>query len=96
MICKEKAPCCGRICGQTGLHKIHEVKYGHQMRGLNGNVYEASKIKSPVVKRCECLAENDKIKFNGNDLSWCKFKEIFRNRNAGETCWSFNDMTNTQ
>jgi hypothetical protein len=36
VVCSEKCPCCGRICGLEDEHQYHQCMYGHQMRGLNG------------------------------------------------------------
>ena len=37
VVCNEKCPCCGRICGIENEHQHHSCVYGHQMRGLNGS-----------------------------------------------------------
>lgn len=39
VICPEKCPCCGRICGLEDEHLHHKCIYGHQMRGFNGSYY---------------------------------------------------------
>ena len=36
VVCNEKCPCCGRICGIENDHPHHKCLYGHQMQGLNG------------------------------------------------------------
>ena len=36
IVCNQKCPCCGRICGIENEQQFHKCKHGHQMRGLNG------------------------------------------------------------
>jgi hypothetical protein len=60
VICTEKCPCCGRICGLENQHQYHQCNYGHQMRGLNKTYFKRNNgVKEASVVRCEDMAAND-------------------------------------
>lgn len=57
VVCNEKCPCCGRICGFEKNHRYHQCLFGHQMRGFNGNYIEMENgVKEASVIRCEQMA----------------------------------------
>ena len=87
-ICKQKCPCCDRICGHDDLHKFHECLYGHQIRGISGvklNNGEAS------VLRCEDIADNDILQFNGKESTWLEFKQ--NQEKLLNNPWKFEDTS---
>ena len=54
VVCNQKCPCCGRICGLENEHQYHQCIYGHQMRGLNGTYLKRDNgVKEASVVRCE-------------------------------------------
>ena len=70
IICNQKCPCCGRICGIENDHQYHKCLYGHQMRGLNGTYIPRKNGKEASVVRCEQLSESDPMKYNGKEYTW--------------------------
>ena len=90
VICNEKCPCCGRICGVENNHEFHKCLYGHQMRGLNGSYIErGNNTKEASVVRCEQMAESDIIKYNGREYTWIEFKDYWKGKSHGG--WLFDD-----
>jgi len=62
VVCNEKCPCCGRVCGLENEHKHHQCIYGHQMRGLNGtHIKVGNGVKEASVIRCEAMGETDEM-----------------------------------
>jgi hypothetical protein len=64
-------------------HKIHECKYGHQMRAISGIRIEKKTGGTTrfyaSVKRCEDIEDMSSFQFNGEDLTWKNFCDKKRN-----------------
>jgi len=92
-VCKQKCPCCDRICGEEDpSHKIHKCLYGHQIRAIGGTMI--TKTKEASIVRCEDVSDLDKMKFNGKDMTWGEFKEKMKTQPNNP--WSFDDIVQTR
>lgn len=95
VVCTEKCPCCGRICGVENEHQHHQCLYGHQMRGLNGShIKVGNGLKEASVVRCELLAETDEVEYNGQRYTWFQFKDYWRSKQHGG--WLYDDTILTK
>jgi hypothetical protein len=91
-VCKQKCPCCDRICGEEDpTHKTHRCLYGHQIRAIGGTMIET---KEASIARCEDISDLDKMIFNGRDLTWAEFKE--ERKIDPNNPWSFDDVLSTR
>jgi len=91
-VCKEKCPCCDRICGEEDPHhNTHQCLYGHQIRAIGGTMLRTNEAS---VARCEDIGDTDIILFNGQEMNWAAFKENMRNQQNNP--WSFDDLTHTR
>ena len=90
-ICKQKCPFCSRICGEDEQsHKYHRCIFGHQIRAIGGVALDNGEAS---VSRCEDIADDEIIQFNGVKRTWldCKvFLEKLENNP-----WKFNDLLNS-
>ena len=50
----------------------HECQNGHQMQGFGGSKY--FKDNFAILRSCDEIKNQDKIKFNGEDINWENFK----------------------
>lgn len=92
VVCNQKCPCCGRICGLEDQHPHHKCLYGHQMRGLNGSYLDRpNDVREASVIRCEQLSESDEMKYNGNLMTWIQFKDYWKNKPSDG--WLYDDTT---
>lgn len=81
IICPNKCYCCKRLCDVDMRldehHKIHECKFGHQIRAVSGIRIE--KRKNGVtehyasVRRCEDIDDTSSFLFNSEELTWREF-----------------------
>ena len=91
-VCKQKCPCCDRICGEDDPnHKYHQVKYGHQMRAIGGIKLNDN---SASVSRCEDIGANEIMQYNGVEKTWMEFKEEMRNHPNNP--WIYDDLEMTK
>ena len=92
IICKEKCPCCNRLCGYSdNTHKAHKCLFGHQMRAIGGMKLTND---DASVCRCEDIRDTDIIKFNGNDITWLDFKKNCSTDQINS--WNFDDIQQTR
>jgi len=90
-ICKQRCPCCDRICGEDDAHYYHRCIYGHQIRAIGGIKLDDG---SASVSRCEDMGPNDEILYNGVKKTWLDFKEEMRNHPNNP--WVFDDIDKTK
>ena len=91
-ICKQKCPCCDRICGiEEPSHRFHQCIYGHQIRGIGGTMLEN---KEASVARCEDIEDIDTMQYNGQVMTWMEFKEKWKNDSNNP--WLFDDITSSR
>lgn len=91
-ICKQKCPCCDRICGEDDPnHKYHQCKYGHQMRAIGGIKLSND---DASVSRCEDINDLDIMQYNGMQKNWLQFKEEMKNH--PNSPWIFDDLQQTR
>ena len=90
-ICKQKCPFCSRICGEDDQsHKYHRCVFGHQIRAIGGVVLDNG---DASVSRCEDIADDEIIKFNGNKITWLECKNMMEK--IENNPWKFDDLLNT-
>ena len=95
VVCPEKCPCCGRICGLENQHQHHKCVYGHQMRALNGCYYRKdNNVKEASVIRCESMAGNDMFEYNGTQMTWGEFINYWKAKAQGG--WLYDDCPLTK
>lgn len=91
-VCKERCPCCERVCGEEDPHhSVHRCLYGHQIRAIGGTMLDNNEAS---IARCEDIEDFDKMLFNGIEMTWAEFK--IKMRNAPNNPWSFDDISQTR
>lgn len=91
-ICKQKCPCCDRICGvEEPTHNYHQCIYGHQIRGIGGVMLENQ---DASVARCEDIEDIDKMQYNGQEMTWMEFKQKMKEQTNNP--WIFDDVMYTR
>jgi len=91
-VCKQKCPCCDRICGEEDPnHKNHRCLYGHQIRAIGGTMIDTQEAS---IARCEDISDLDKMIYNGQDMTWGAFKEKMKEKPNNP--WIFDDILKTR
>ena len=75
--CPSRCPTCGKLC-ERELHPNDgncQIKTGHQICSMGGNVWNNDGEKSAVLFMCDDYTDNTRVLIPGYTMNWGQFKE---------------------
>ena len=75
--CPSRCPSCGKFCEReihTNSGKC-QIKTGHQLCSMGGNVWEDDEDKTAIVSTCDDYKDDTIVNISGQRMNWGKFKE---------------------